>query len=241
MKDLFWFTVAFLSGNQFRNLFCKITAGFMGYRAAYPLRTSCMSPYSWHIMALLYRIIPIFFLWNILAHHLGNALTYLTRFNPTFSLWTCLQNWLDSFGYIIALHRGHFITTDTIAYRIVYKVAYSNLLCRALMDSFIKALSDSFTFFDTLSRAHFLETVLHTCSGACLHCRTFSTLHWWSVPMSHSFSWVIFFMYICTLLHSLRLFLNTICHRLLVPSRYGWWGMRAIQFRNTLLSMLILN
>jgi len=96
MKDLFWFTVAFLSGNQFRNLFCKITAGFMGYRAAYPLRTSCMSPYSWHIMALLYRIIPIFFLWNILAHHLGNALTYLTRFNPTFSLWTCLQSWLDS-------------------------------------------------------------------------------------------------------------------------------------------------
>ena len=44
------------------------------------------------------------------------------------------------------------------------------------MDSFIKALSDSFTFFDTLSRAHSLETVLHTCSGTCLHCRTFSTL-----------------------------------------------------------------
>ena len=35
-----------------------------------------------------------------------------------------------------------------------------------------------------------------------LHCRSFSTLNWWSVIVLHSFPWVTFFTDFCTLLHS---------------------------------------
>ena len=85
--------------------------------------------------------------------------TRLSRFITTFF-----------FGYLLALHRDHFINMDTISDRIVYKVALTNLT--------------------------------NSCSGTCLHCWTFSTLHWGSVPMSHPFSSVIFFKDYCMLLQS---------------------------------------
>ena len=55
-----------------------------------------MALLSGHMMAFLARLIPTFFLWNILAHHLGNILTYLTMFIPIFSWGTCLQGCLGS-------------------------------------------------------------------------------------------------------------------------------------------------
>ena len=91
--------------NQFRNLSCNITVGFMVYKAAYRNidrfaflyryivsipSENLMLLFSWLIMAFLSRLVPRFFLWNILAHHLRIILVYLSRFIPTFSLGTCL-------------------------------------------------------------------------------------------------------------------------------------------------------
>ena len=57
-----------------------------------------MSLFSWPIMSFLSRLILRPFLWNILAHHLGNVLVNWSIFIPTFF-----------FGYLLALHRDHFI------------------------------------------------------------------------------------------------------------------------------------
>jgi len=82
---------------------------------------------------------------------LRNLFTGLSRFIPTLF-----------FGHITAMHRGHFSTMDSNADRIVFKVASTNILCRAITDSF------SLTYFDALTK-----TVLHTCSRTCLHCWVF--------------------------------------------------------------------
>ena len=89
---------------------------------------------------------------------------------------------------------------DTISDQIVYKVSFSGL-----SHSFRSAFSNSLSWHSlTLSLdPNLSKTVLHTCLGTCLHYRIFSTLHWRSaVTMSHSLSWVIFFTYFCTVLHS---------------------------------------
>ena len=158
-------------------------AGFLGYRAASRntdrvaflhrdivslLYENLMALFSWHMMALLSRLIPTFFLWNILAHHFGNILAYLTRFIPLGNLFTGMSRFITIFffGFINALHRGR--TMDTIADNMVYKVAFSNLLFRALsynltlfdtlsVDSltlFDNLSVDSLTLFDNLSGAH---------------------------------------------------------------------------------------
>ena len=127
--------VAFLSGNQFRKLFWKITAGFVGYWAVYrnidrvySLRTSWHSYLGTSCLSCLGSS-NIF--WNILAHHLGNILTYLTRgFYPNLflgNLFTGLSRFIPTFffGHIIALHRGHLSTIDTIADRIVFTRLHS--------------------------------------------------------------------------------------------------------------------
>ena len=41
-------------------------------------------------------------------------------------LWLKMQTFF--FGYLLAMHRDHFITMDTIADMIVYPVAFTNLL-----------------------------------------------------------------------------------------------------------------
>ena len=74
-----------------------------------------------------------------------NLFTGLSRFIPTLF-----------FGQITAMHRGHFSTMDSNADRIVYKVASTNILCRAITDSF------SLAFFDALTRADsFKDCIAH--------------------------------------------------------------------------------
>ena len=62
----------------------------MDVRKPAGLRTSCQSFFdtSWHSCLDLSQC---FHLWNILPHHLGNILVYLTRFISTFNLYTSLH------------------------------------------------------------------------------------------------------------------------------------------------------
>ena len=78
----------------------------MVYRAAYKNinRLKFLSRYifripSENLKSLFSRLIPRYFLWNIVAYHLGNILVYWSRFIPTLFL-----------GNLPALHSDHFIT-----------------------------------------------------------------------------------------------------------------------------------
>ncbi len=95
----------------------------MVYRAAYKNidRLKFLSRYivripSENLKSLFSGLIPRYFLWNILANHLGNILVYWSRFIPTLFL-----------GNLLALHRDNFITMETLEDRIVYQAVFSNL------------------------------------------------------------------------------------------------------------------
>ena len=77
-----------------------------------------------------------------------------------------------AFGYLLALHRDHFITLDTFADMIVYQVAFSNLL----LFRNLSILLDIFTFALVISpddllllMSNLLYGLLHAIS-LCLFC-----------------------------------------------------------------------
>ena len=79
------------------------------------------------------------------VYSLRTSFLFCLGLSQYFSFWTFCHTLLGIFWYT---WRGssqpskHFITMDTIADRIVYKLAFSNLLCRTL--------SESLTFFNPL-------------------------------------------------------------------------------------------
>ncbi len=127
MTDISWFTVTFLSRNQYRNLSCNIMAGFILYRAAhrnivYRYLVSIhsenfMSFFSWPVMSFLSRLDPRIYLLNILEHHLGNILVYLSRFIPTFSLGTSV--------YCIEITSSPWIPLQTRLFTRLYSLTFS--------------------------------------------------------------------------------------------------------------------
>ena len=84
-----------------------------------------MSIFFWHIMSSLSRLVPMFPLWNILPHHLGNILVYLTRFIPTFTLYTslhCIEGtslpWIPLQTWLFT--RLHFLTSSEEHYGTIW-------------------------------------------------------------------------------------------------------------------------
>ena len=106
--------------------------------------------FPWNVTALLPRLVPALFLWNIIAYHLRNVFTHLARFVPAHFLGNLITglSWfvpalLSRFvptlflRHIIALHRGHFGTVNSIAEWNIYRIALINVLHQAFSCAFL--------------------------------------------------------------------------------------------------------